>query len=50
MKKIERLGMRVNPDDKKKWEKAALVKGQSLSTWIEKTLNDHVAKTERNNP
>lgn len=48
MKKIERLGMRVDPEDKKKWERAALASGQSLSTWIEKTLNAQVKKAERN--
>lgn len=42
MKKIERLGMRVNPDDKKAWEAAAIQQGLSLSAWIEKVLNKEV--------
>jgi predicted HicB family RNase H-like nuclease len=47
MKKIERLGMRVNPEDKKRWEKAAIANGLSLSAWIEKVLNAQAIKQER---
>lgn len=47
MKKIERLGMRVSPDDKKQWEKAATASGLSLSAWVEKTLNSQANRTER---
>jgi predicted HicB family RNase H-like nuclease len=50
MKKIERLGMRVNPEDKKRWETIAIADGLSLSAWVEKTLNAQAAKANRPEP
>lgn len=35
----ERLGMRVNPEDKKRWKQAASHQNSSLSMWIETVLN-----------
>jgi len=34
MRKSERLGMRVEPSDKERWERLAAKSGMSLSEWI----------------
>lgn len=45
MKKTTRLGIRVSPEEKQWWQRAANEQGLSLSAWISKVLNNETAKT-----
>jgi predicted HicB family RNase H-like nuclease len=45
--KSGRMGFRVNPRDKKKWEEAAHASGLSLSQWVEAWLNRGSLEYER---
>lgn len=47
MKKSSRLGMRINPAKKVKWEEAAAERGVSLSTYIESCVDAYVRKQQR---
>lgn len=39
MERSDRLGMRVRPEDKKRWAQAAARQHSSMSEWIETVLN-----------
>lgn len=39
MDRTDRLGLRVNPQDKKRWKEAAAKVDMSMSAWIEINLN-----------
>jgi predicted HicB family RNase H-like nuclease len=40
MQRIDRLGIRVRPQDKAIWKAVAAAEGKSLSSWIESKLNE----------
>lgn len=39
MERNDRLGMRVRPEDKRRWKEAASRQNSSMSEWIETVLN-----------
>lgn len=47
MKKSGRIGLRVAPEDKQKWEREAAMSGMSLSAWIEMWVNWGIEVTEK---
>lgn len=46
MKKTTRLGIRVSPEEKQWWQKAANESGMSLSAWISSVLNNSVSQKQ----
>lgn len=39
MKKSERLGIRLSPEEKKAWERAAAANNMSVSAWVSAWAN-----------
>lgn len=46
-KKSSRLNIWCHPDDKEAWRESAELAGETLSTWVNETLNDKARRIKQ---